>query len=580
MAILTSAQVYPWEGNVGVDGGIPSRETIYTTLSPGVSATGISNTLKSCPSGQVVQLNAGTYDLGGGVIDVDSDSDWTLRGAGMGQTTLTNVRFNLGQYWDTWNTPTNVTAASKGVSTITVASVADLSAGNLVLIEQDNDAEVFGYGAGGSGSPTSNSISSGRERNNLRNQHCMNKIVSIDGTDLTLEVPIPFELEASRNPRLVRHTQPGPQNAGIEDLTVDQNNSSTNPCLWFKGAYGCWWKNVELKNWTSYGIEFGFCFRCEVRGCYIHDPSSFTNSRGYCLQLNPACNCLIVDNVFTHFQSGITFQGGTAANVVAYNAVFDCNYDGGTDGVFLPAIYGNHTPYPCFNLFEGNCSNGFAADNYYGPSGYGTLLRNFLTGTDPVVDPTASSYSNRKVLSIDAHQLHYNVIGNVLGQSPVPASIDLDLIPATRTYDESGFLTWQQDAGTVDGFSALLNIVYRLGYPFIGNNGYDAIGTNLDDLDETVRDTITLHGNWDADTETVEWDAGIADHDVPDSYFLSAKPSWFGNRNWPPYESSTPSGADLEAIPAGYRLVNNDDPPPAETTTHKDKTRRVLVGSE
>src|SRR5687768_1053918 len=51
----------------GVPGGIPQRGTIYTTLNPGATSTQIQSAINSCPAGQVVFLNAGTYSLSGGI---------------------------------------------------------------------------------------------------------------------------------------------------------------------------------------------------------------------------------------------------------------------------------------------------------------------------------------------------------------------------------------------------------------------------------------------------------------------------------------------------------------------------------
>src|SRR4051812_13009070 len=65
--------------NVGVPGGIPNRTTIYQTLSPDVSTAKIQAALDSCPSGQVVFLNAGTYNI---TATIKLKSGVTLRGAG------------------------------------------------------------------------------------------------------------------------------------------------------------------------------------------------------------------------------------------------------------------------------------------------------------------------------------------------------------------------------------------------------------------------------------------------------------------------------------------------------------------
>jgi hypothetical protein len=42
----------------------------------------------------------------------------------------------------------------------------------------------------------------------------------------------------------------------------------------------------------------------------------------------------------------------------------------------------------------------------------------------------------------------------------------------------------------------------------------------------------------------------------PNSYYLSAKPGWFGTLSWPPFNPQSPNES-FEAIPAGYRYANN-----------------------
>src|SRR5687767_10984662 len=48
---------------VGVPGGIPNRTTIFRTLGPTATAADINAAISQCPSGQVVKLNPGTYNI-------------------------------------------------------------------------------------------------------------------------------------------------------------------------------------------------------------------------------------------------------------------------------------------------------------------------------------------------------------------------------------------------------------------------------------------------------------------------------------------------------------------------------------
>src|SRR5437867_12145411 len=84
--VLSSSRAVDWS-NAGVSGSIPNRTTICATLNPGATAAQISSAIASCPSGQVVFLNAGTYNLSSG-ITFGGKSNVTLRGAGADQTFL------------------------------------------------------------------------------------------------------------------------------------------------------------------------------------------------------------------------------------------------------------------------------------------------------------------------------------------------------------------------------------------------------------------------------------------------------------------------------------------------------------
>src|SRR5262249_11393508 len=84
--IIPSNRRITWGGNCGVPGGIPARSNIFTTFSPGATAAQINSAIASCPSNQVVYLNAGTYNIA--AINFGTHSGVTLRGAGPGQTII------------------------------------------------------------------------------------------------------------------------------------------------------------------------------------------------------------------------------------------------------------------------------------------------------------------------------------------------------------------------------------------------------------------------------------------------------------------------------------------------------------
>ena len=80
---------FAWNPGMMSKGGIPTRTTVCATLAPGNGTADdsarIQSALDSCPSGQVVQLNAGTFVVNNALL---VHSSITVRGAGAGSTIL------------------------------------------------------------------------------------------------------------------------------------------------------------------------------------------------------------------------------------------------------------------------------------------------------------------------------------------------------------------------------------------------------------------------------------------------------------------------------------------------------------
>ena len=581
-AVVSPDRLANWAGNAGVPGGIPNRTTIFvnvvtTTVTKykcfGDGATdnvaAIQNAINDCPSGQVVYVPAGTYRVGG-QIRIYAKSNWTLRGDGPGKTIFSGGSgslFAIGQspWLSEWSAATAITGgATNGSTRITVATAANIQNGNLMFLEQDNDGTtVFGFGSGGYGSATYNADDRLHDNSACFNHRVM--VTNISGNSVSFMPPLPFDFTPSLNPRAVGFgSVVGPQYVGLEDFSCV--GSSAGQGVWFQGTFGSWLKNIELSGWGTFGFKFDYVASMSIVDCYIHEPATFNWSRGYPLQFDMANNCLVQNNIFYKYQDGLMMQGGSSANVMAYNLFFR-EYDGylGTE-IMLASLYGNHTPYPQFNLWEGNYANAVQLDFYYGPSRTATFLRNYLTGADP--DITTA----RVVMKLDSHQWSNNVVGNILGSSGTSPALYAALPKETFNWVQKTPVTWTYDSGTAN-FSYAQPTIFRLGYPFSGNNS--SVGTatpptssQLDYIDLSVKSNTLIHGNWDAAGNAVRWDANIADHAIPTSYYLSAKPAWFGNLNWPPFDSvngSVLTLMNLTNLPAGYRFVYGVNPPPVAT---------------
>ena len=576
-AVVPADRLGNWQGTVGVPGGIPNRTTIYQTLSPGATADQIASAINNCPAGQVVYLNAGTYNLSS-QIRVLNKSDWTLRGAGQGKTILKTSAWaallNLGQFpWITeWPADTSITGGgTKGSTSITVASTAGITANNLIFLEEDNVSDdVFGFGSGSANS-------AGRLRDGNKVQAQMVYVTGVSGSTLTFTPPLNFDFPSGRNPRAVNFNgKSGPKFSGVEDLTIAGSTGGYG--IWWQGAYACWMKNVEVTSWDTFGVEIQYSVNMEVRDGFIHDPAVFNWSKGYSLQFDTANNCLVENNLFYKFQDGVLLQGSCAGNVIAYNCLFRSYPAYNGVDIMLASMFGNHTPYPTHNLYEGNFAGGFHVDYYYGPSAKGTLLRNYYHAGDP------ETLQNRIAVNIDSHQWDYNIIGNILGSSGTSSPIYSALVGTTVSWVNTTPVSWTHGATSTDNFAYTAPRLYRLGYPYIGNNSSSGTANpptsgNLGAMDMSVKPggahQALLHGNWEYTTKSVVYNSSVPDTTIPNSYYLASKPAWFGNLKWPPYDpanggSMTPMS--LTNLPAGYRFVYGVNPPSGPTSGNQAPT--------
>ena len=126
-------------------------------------------------------------------------------------------------------------------------------------------------------------------------------------------------------------------------------------------------------------------------------------------------------------------------------------------------------------------------------------------------------------------------------------------------------------------------VIYKLGYPNLGNDSYTGVwpATNpptyrsqtahqptnpLQEFDMNVRNTMIIQGNYDYLNKKIMWDPTLSSS-IPNSYYRTTKPAFFGTLPWPPIDPANPPGAFTNAnvakIPAGYRYVYGVEAPGA-----------------
>ena len=95
--VIPANRMAPWQGNIGVPGGIPKRTKIFKdiVIDFGADPTGtkdcssiIQSAINKCPSGQVVYIPGGRFRVETPIHVGNKTPNLTLRGAGMGRTTL------------------------------------------------------------------------------------------------------------------------------------------------------------------------------------------------------------------------------------------------------------------------------------------------------------------------------------------------------------------------------------------------------------------------------------------------------------------------------------------------------------
>ena len=340
----------------------------------------------------------------------------------------------------------------------------------------------------------------------LRSMRVYLKIRSKTATTVTFDPPCPFDFSALHPTALVDST-PYMQGVGIESLTLDMSNNTADIPVWFQQAWGCWAKDVEIKQAYTRQMRWDMVVRCEVRGCYTQNvQGSGPNHEG--IEFSYASWNLIEDNICNNggappiiLEEDIT---SSSCNVIGYNYVTN------TDPSFWDLSF-SHGSGSILNLAEGNVINNFEDDGYYGSSSYNTLFRNRISGQ----------------MRLKHFSDYYNVVGNILGDT------------WANTYETDVADYWGQGIAPIYelGFPNIGNVSYKEKFGATNRPDYSGLPNTLEDcqqLDRNVKATILRHGNWDAVNKDVVWDNRISDHTIPNSLYLTAKPSWWGDLPWPP----------------------------------------------
>ena len=536
--ILDPSRAIDWT-HAGVVGGIPSRTTACATLNPGATAAQINSAIQACPAGQVVMLNAGTYNISDSGIVMKTGV--TLRGAGADKTLLV---FTATTYCNNqnacicfagsteWGGDTRALAGGSNYADwtggfpqwsnqITLANVgsAGITVGQYIHLDQANDTTVGPNFfvcdnttapcslEGGNGGRTINKI--------LRSQVQIVRVTAVDGNTYTIDPPLYSpNWRASQSPA-VWWNSTLLQNAGVEDLSIDATNSNGMTNVSIVNAANDWVKGVRLVRTCQCQrdlVQLMDSAHCTIESNYLYGTQG--ESVNYGIESYVASDNLIDNNILQHVVAPMMVQPALGS-VYAYNfAINDTYYDAGYTSNPLHWMIGmadQHNAGVEYNLYEGNIGPGIGCDVIHGNQLANTLFRNYLLGSDP------GRIDSTDAINLASYNRYHNIVGNVLGTPGY-----------TTTYE----------AQSGPGQAAT---VFNLG-------GGDSEGTVTIPDDPMVAATLLRWGNFDVATNAAHFTAaevpsGItpygnavpASQTLPPSFYLASKPSfWPASKPWPP----------------------------------------------
>ncbi len=552
--ILSSSRAIDWS-TAGVPGGIPNRTSICATLSPGATATQINNAIASCPAGQVVLLNAGTYNLTSGII-FNNKSNVTLRGAGPDQTFL---KFTAGNGCGGWGgdvciinadpdcagcgSPSNVSnwtgGYSQGTSVITLSSQITGSVspavGQMIFLDQADDSTTdtgqVWICQTASACTQQNGSQNGRPG---RGQQQPVMVTAVSGSGpytvtITPGIRMP-NWSSSKSPQAWWSNSLPVSGVGIESLSIDNSSTALTGSIMAGvmviNGYGNWIRNVRDINSPHEHVMLYQSAHNTVQDSYFYGSFSAA-SQSYGADIYNGADNLIVNNIFQHIAQSMMTEGCVGC-VFAYNHTLDDWYINGDAQWQEPSSWG-HSVGDSYILWESNNGIGLISDDIHGGRHFISAYRNYWTGYDPAGGSSGGKTEQTTPIILEANSRYFNLIGNVLGTPSLHTNYQVS--PSSTT-----------DPGSI---STTNQSIYSFGYS--GNQGtYVSPIPN----DMTQISTLMRWGNYDTASGTARFVSSEvptalsllsnilpASQSLPASFVFTGRPSWWstpwGTPSWP-----------------------------------------------
>lgn len=563
VGLLSADRSTTWNPGLNAVGGILTRTTVCKTVPPSASAVpAIQAAIDACPAGQVVQLQVGTYGIGGGDI-IFLNKGVTLRGYGSATLLQVTAGAKVNSYIPgSHNGPiiivgpqrygnnfhgvagsSNLTAdGAKGVTSITVAAGSNFHVGQYVLLDEKSGAS-WQTDPGGRGkvlaapdwrvtwqlhSPgqdTDDPIAYNASTGAIGNCSCndadaaawfsrqdrptaeIKHISTVVGNVVTFDSPLHISYRVGHVAQLSWYEFPFVEHAGVENLKLFGGDDGN---IRFQWAGASWAKGIEDQQWLNEGVAMDNTMRIELRDSYIHDAAwASPGGGGYAISLSDgSAEELIENNIVVRANKVIVSRSSGAGSVAGYNYM-DEGYINGNGAWIEIGLNASHMVGPHHVLFEGNYSFNADSDKTHGSSTYNTYYRNQLRGIrakftnqagGTIDDANQPGNGPQRCMGAGFYSYWMSYVGNVCGAAGKMAG-------------------WAQDGDFVSG---------QPGIWFLGWDDW-----NPYPVDAKVKATATRHGNFDYLTNSVVWDPSNSDHTLPPSFYLKAKPAFFGSLTWP-----------------------------------------------
>ena len=230
-------------------------------------------------------------------------------------------------------------------------------------------------------------------------------------------------------------------------------------------------------------------------------------SQSYGVECYPSSNSLIENNIFQHVTAPQTINAACSGTVIGYNYSIDDFYLASPTWMMASAHL--HAAGIDFMLLEGNVGAQLSSDLFHGSHHFVTAFRNRWNGYE------VTKSSNTLSIRMWPFSRYYNIVGNVLGD-PARPHTNYQVTPSSG--GNASVSIYQLGNGTVNipgNDPSTVNTLFRWG-------NYDTVTSSARFLASEVPSGLAQYAN-----------AVPANQSLPASFYLFARPAWWGTMPWP-----------------------------------------------